>query len=328
MKYLVLLLPVMLISCVGSAQVKNTKTTQPIVLKNMADSAGYALGVDVATSLKSRKMNGINQKLIQVSLEDYLAGKPSLIEENECFMVLNDYSNKMMSADTAVAAGDKKVQKKPAPVAKKPKGQPEEIKLHNLPDSAGYALGVNIANSLKMQDMTSLNRSLIHTAMEKVFKGDSLLIKPEACYGILSAYAQKMAREKSAAIIKQGEDFLAENAKRPEVKITASGLQYEVIKEGTGEKPTARDIFVCHYRGSLIDGTEFDASYNRNQPLEYGVSQVIKGWTEGLQLMPVGSKYKFYIPYQLGYGVNGSPPAIPGGAALIFEVELLDVKKQ
>lgn len=311
-----------------AAQKKNANQPKPIELKNIYDSAGYAMGVDVGSSLKSRKMNNLNRKLMRTALEDYIAGNASLIDENDCFMLLNEYSNKMMSGDTTAVAVVKPEEKKKAPASKKTKAIVEEIKLGNLADSAGYALGINIASSLKMQDITAINRELIYAAMECVFKGDSLLIHPDAAYGVMNTFVQRLAREKAAAIIKAGEDFLAENAKRPEVKTTASGLQYEVITEGTGEKLTANDIFICHYRGTLIDGTEFDASYNRNQPLEYGVSRVIKGWTEGLQLMPVGSKYKFYIPYQLGYGVNGAPPAIPGGSALIFEVELLGFKKQ
>jgi FKBP-type peptidyl-prolyl cis-trans isomerase FklB len=137
----------------------------------------------------------------------------------------------------------------------------------------------------------------------------------------------QIEEEKVKPTIDAGNAFLAENKKRPGVKTTASGLQYEVITEGTGIKPTAQDTFVCHYRGTLIDGTEFDASANRGQPLVLPVTSVIRGWTEGLQLMSVGSKYKFYIPYTLGYGPidNG---AIPGGSALIFEVELLDVKRK
>ena len=127
--------------------------------------------------------------------------------------------------------------------------------------------------------------------------------------------------------IEEGRKFLAQNKLKPGVITTASGLQYEVIREGTGIKPAAVDTFVCHYRGTLLNGTEFDASYNRNQPLVMGVSQVIRGWTEGLQLMPVGSKYKFYIPYDLAYGTNDQGP-IPGGSLLVFEVELLDVKKK
>jgi FKBP-type peptidyl-prolyl cis-trans isomerase FklB len=286
--------------------------------------------VDVASSLQSRKMTGINQPLIRRALEGFLQGDSSLIDENECFMVLNDYSTKMMSADSVVEKDNTQEKKKAKNKIRKKKSKKgeEPIELLNQADSAGYALGINIANSLKMQDMTGLNRPLIYSAIKSVFAKDSLLIKPEDCYAILSSYASKMARQKAEAIIKAGESFLAENAKRPEVKTTPSGLQYEIIRQGEGEKPGPHDVFVAHYRGSLIDGTEFDASYNRNQPLEYGVSQVIKGWTEGLQLRPVGSKYKFYIPYQLGYGLNGAPPTIPGGSALVFEVELLEVKKK
>ncbi len=326
MKYFIFIPLLLLASCFSSRKQK----TEPIQLSNLADSAGYALGVDVASSLQSRKMTGINQPLIRRALEGFLQGDSSLIDENECFMVLNDYSTKMMNADSVVDKDnthDKKKGRNKVRKKKSKKGE-EPIQLLNLADSAGYALGINIANSLKMQDMTSLNRPLIYSAIESVFAKDSLLIKPEDCYGILSSYSSKMARQKAEAIIKAGESFLAENAKRPEVKTTPSGLQYEIIRQGNGERPSPQDVFVAHYRGSLIDGTEFDASYNRNQPLEYGVSQVIKGWTEGLQLMPVGSKYKFYIPYQLGYGLNGSPPVIPGGAALVFEVELLEVKKK
>ena len=130
----------------------------------------------------------------------------------------------------------------------------------------------------------------------------------------------KMQEEKIKPRIEEGRKFLAQNKLKPGVKTTASGLQYEVITEGQGIKPTAVDTFVAHYRGTLLDGTEFDASYNRGQPLQLGVSQVIRGWTEGLQLMPVGSKYKFWIPYEIAYGVMGQGQ-IPGGAMLIFEVE-------
>ena len=125
--------------------------------------------------------------------------------------------------------------------------------------------------------------------------------------------------------ITAGEKFLAQNKTKPGVKTTASGLQYEVIKEGTGVKPTAADTVVAHYSGKLLNGTEFDNSYKRGQPLTIPVSGVIKGWTEALQMMSVGSKYKLYIPYQLGYGLNDMGP-IPAGSVLIFEVELLDVK--
>ena len=136
---------------------------------------------------------------------------------------------------------------------------------------------------------------------------------------------QGKTRETLDAEIAKGQAFLETNQLRPEVQQTASGLQYEVLVEGTGAKPSgAHSKVTTHYTGTTIDGKVFDSSVSRGEPLSFGLNQVIGGWTEGLQLMPVGSKYKFYIPYQLAYGERGAGGAIPGGAALIFEVELLD----
>ena len=132
--------------------------------------------------------------------------------------------------------------------------------------------------------------------------------------------------EASTKAKEAGEKFLAENAKRPEVKTTASGLQYEVLESTLGQKPKATDTVRVHYEGTLIDGTVFDSSYKRGQSISFGLNQVIKGWTEGLQLMSVGSKYKLYIPYQLGYGAAGAGADIPPYAALIFTVELLGIE--
>ena len=157
--------------------------------------------------------------------------------------------------------------------------------------------------------------------------GKKTLLDDAAANSIMNNYMSRIQAEKSKPTIEAGQKFLAKNKLKPGVKTTASGLQYEVIKEGTGIKPTALDTFVCHYRGTYIDGTEFDASYNRGEPLTYPLNKVIPGWTEGLQLMSVGSKYKFYIPYNIAYGAvdyNG----IPGGSMLIFDLELLDVKKK
>lgn len=132
--------------------------------------------------------------------------------------------------------------------------------------------------------------------------------------------------EASTKAKEAGEKFLADNAKRPEVKTTASGLQYEVIEQTLGQKPKATDKVRVHYEGTLIDGTVFDSSYKRGESITFGLNQVIKGWTEGLQLMSVGSKYKLYIPYELGYGAQGAGGSIPPYAALIFTVELLDIE--
>jgi FKBP-type peptidyl-prolyl cis-trans isomerase len=123
-----------------------------------------------------------------------------------------------------------------------------------------------------------------------------------------------------------GKKFLEDNAKKAGVKTTSSGLQYKVITEGTGKKPKATETVTVHYRGTLIDGTEFDSSYKRGEPISFGLNRVIAGWTEGLQLMPTGSKYEFYIPYNLAYGDRGAGGVIPPYATLIFEVELLGVK--
>lgn len=136
---------------------------------------------------------------------------------------------------------------------------------------------------------------------------------------------EAMAKTKGAR--EEGEKFLAENAKRPEVKTTASGLQYEVLVASIGQKPKATDTVKVHYEGTLTDGTVFDSSYRRGEPISFGLNQVIKGWTEGLQLMSIGSKYKLYIPYTLGYGAQGAGGSIPPYAALIFTVELLGINE-
>ena len=137
---------------------------------------------------------------------------------------------------------------------------------------------------------------------------------------------QSNAGEKIETEKAKGKTFLEENKKRPEVTETASGLQYEVLTEGTGDKPKASSRVTTHYTGTTLDGKVFDSSVSRGQPLSFGLNQVISGWTEGLQLMPIGSKYKFFIPSNLAYGDRGAGGDIPGGATLVFEVELLDFK--
>jgi FKBP-type peptidyl-prolyl cis-trans isomerase FklB len=147
----------------------------------------------------------------------------------------------------------------------------------------------------------------------------------EHYFAELEERQQAEAAERGKAARTEGERFLADNAKRPGIKVTASGLQYEVLKEGTGRQPKASDTVRCHYEGTLIDGTVFDSSYRRGVPADFGLRQVIAGWTEGVQLMKEGSVFRFFIPWNLAYGERGAGADIPPYAALIFKVELVKV---
>jgi FKBP-type peptidyl-prolyl cis-trans isomerase FklB len=215
---------------------------------------------------------------------------------------------------------------KPAPkkTSTTPKTQTGTLK--NLNDSASYALGYSVASSFAQQGITNINTTALVKAINDYTSKKQPLINENLVNDVIMKYIDLAQSNKVKPTIAASEKFLAENKKRAGVKTTASGLQYEVITEGKGPKPLATDTVVVNYRGTLIDGTtEFDNSYKRGQPIEFPLNRVIAGWTEGVQLMPVGSKYKFYIPHQLGYGTHGNQ-GIPGGAALIFEVDLLSIK--
>jgi FKBP-type peptidyl-prolyl cis-trans isomerase FklB len=192
--------------------------------------------------------------------------------------------------------------------------------MKNLTDSASYAVGVSVANFYKQQGIKQLNTALVTRAINDVMDGKVVLMDDATANACMNNYMSKVQAEKSRPRIDSGIAFLAKNKTKPGVITTASGLQYEVITEGTGLKPTAADSVTCHYRGTLLNGYEFDASYRTGQPITFALGGVIPGWTEGLQLMSVGSKYKFYIPYTLGYGAFDYGP-IPGGSMLTFEVE-------
>ena len=200
-------------------------------------------------------------------------------------------------------------------------------------DKLSYALGHNIGHQLiGMGLKESLNIDDYAAAIADVLQGRQPQMSHEEVHEVLEHYfteleerqqAEAAERGKTARV--DGERFLAENKNRPGVVTTASGLQYEVLAEGNGRHPRATDTVRCHYEGTLIDGTVFDSSYRRNQPAEFGLNQVIRGWTEGVQLMAEGAKYKFYIPWQLAYGEHGAGADIPPYAALIFTVELIKV---
>lgn len=200
------------------------------------------------------------------------------------------------------------------------------VVLKNGIDSASYAYGIAIAASVKRQLSDDMNPDMLIAALTATLKGDSVLFTPEAAQACFSEYnkaAQAKASEKSK---KEGLAYLANNKKRKEVTTTASGLQYEVLKRGTGtESPKATDKVEVHYHGTLLDGSVFDSSVDRGQTSSFGLNQVIKGWTEGLQLMHVGDKFRFVIPADLAYGDRSPSPKIKPGSTLIFEVELFKI---
>ena len=193
-------------------------------------------------------------------------------------------------------------------------------------DSVSYSVGVLIAKNLKNQGMDTIDAPSMAAAVADVFADNALKISPEQANTIFQQYMQKQSEKVNADKIAAGAKFLADNAKRPEVMTLPSGLQYEVLTAGTGVKPTSSQNVTVHYEGTLIDGTVFDSSYKRGNPATFGVTQVIQGWVEGLQLMEEGAKWKLYIPYNLAYGERGSPPTIKPFAALIFTVELISIQ--
>jgi FKBP-type peptidyl-prolyl cis-trans isomerase FklB len=196
--------------------------------------------------------------------------------------------------------------------------------LKTLNDSASYAVGISVANFYKQQGINKLNTTLVAKAINDVLGSKTTLLDDKAVNQVLNAYMNKMQEEKIKPVLEAGKQFLATNKKRPEIKTTASGLQYEVLIEGTGPKPKATDKVTVQYKGTFLNGMEFDSSFKTGKPATFALNGVIAGWTEGLQLMSVGSKYKFYVPHNLGYGMYDYN-SIPGGSTLIFEIELLNV---
>jgi FKBP-type peptidyl-prolyl cis-trans isomerase FklB len=199
-------------------------------------------------------------------------------------------------------------------------------------DKVSYALGIGIGHQLANMGGQELNIDDFAQAVKDVLGGKELKIKSSDAQQIVQQFfaeqeqkIQQQRQEAGKAHKEAGEKYLAENAKKDGVITLPSGLQYQVLKEGNGKKPSAKDSVKCHYEGFLIDGTVFDSSVQRGEPAVFGLQQVIAGWTEGLQLMQEGAKYRFFIPYRLAYGEGGAGGSIPPYAALIFDVELIQV---
>ena len=193
-------------------------------------------------------------------------------------------------------------------------------------DKISYAIGLSMGQNLMGSGVTSLEYADLAAGIIDVLEKNQPQISYQEAQQVLNKFFTELEAKIAGEAKAAGEAFLAENAKREGVKVTESGLQYEVIEATIGQKPKATDKVRVHYEGTLIDGTVFDSSYKRGESITFGLNQVIKGWTEGLQLMSIGSKYKLYLPYQLAYGERGAGANIPPYAALIFTVELLGIE--
>lgn len=192
-------------------------------------------------------------------------------------------------------------------------------------DSLSYSLGLLMAQSLQKQGISEIDVESYAKGVQDMITGGELDLDLNKANQIVQEYMQAQQAQQYEGIIQEGNDFLSQNGEREEVTVLPSGLQYEVLKAGDGPKPASSDKVTVHYHGTLLDGTVFDSSVDRGQPASFGVSQVIKGWIEGLQLMPQGAKWRLFIPYHLAYGERGAGGKIGPYSTLIFDVELLEI---
>ena len=193
-----------------------------------------------------------------------------------------------------------------------------------MKDKVAYALGTSIGLQLQQMGANELDITDFSQGVKDALAGSSVMERAEI-EAVINEFFTRKSQEQAAKAKEEGARFLAENAKKEGVVTLPSGLQYQVLRAGNGKKPKATDQVRCHYEGTLINGTVFDSSYKRGEPAVFGLNQVISGWTEGVQLMQEGAKYRFFIPYNLAYGERGAGQQIPPFAALIFDVELIEV---
>lgn len=221
--------------------------------------------------------------------------------------------------DPAEKATEKAAEKPAAKSAEKPAEQEEAIELKTDRDRVSYGIGTNVGGQLKSQPL-DLDLEMLIRGLRDAFAGKESPLTPDEFREALT----NLQKESQANAEKAAKDFLTTNAKAEGVKSTKSGLQYQVLKLGEGKRPTAKDSVKAHYKGTFLNGKSFDSSYDRGEPSVFPLDGVIKGWTEGVQLMPIGSKYRFWIPSDLAYGPQGRP-GIPPNSLLVFEIELIDI---
>jgi FKBP-type peptidyl-prolyl cis-trans isomerase FklB len=203
----------------------------------------------------------------------------------------------------------------------------KNVAINNEIDSVSYSLGASFGTNLERNGLTDLNEEVLMAAIYASLDKDSLVISPQEGNSIINNYIKGIQEKIGAENLAKGQKFLEENKTKEGIVVTASGLQYRIINEGDGAKPLATDKVTVNYKGTTIDGKEFDSSYKRNEPATFAANRVIKGWTEALQLMPIGSKWELFIPSNLAYGPRAMGADIQANETLIFEVELLDIVK-
>jgi FKBP-type peptidyl-prolyl cis-trans isomerase FklB len=291
----------------GSQKPAAAKPVTPKILKDLRDSASYTAGIHIVNKYRSQNIYNFNSAVVAKACNDLQSNRPQLISNSDADNAVLAYQSQLMA--------DPKKTVKPAATS---------IVLNDMRDSASYAAGIYLINFFREFDIINFNPAIITRAINDMQSQKKPLMNDSLANMAAMRYQSKLQEIKNKPTIEAGKKYLAENKKRPGVKVTKSGLQYEIITVGTGKKPTIKDKVSCNYTGAFIDGTEFNNSYQMGGPISFDVNGVIKGWTEALQMMPVGSKWKLYIPYNLAYG-PGQYQTIPGGSALVFEIDLLEI---
>lgn len=307
MKSLLLIIPAfLLVMACGS---NGTMTAEPVALKTFQDSLCYAFGSLTADDLKTRGVT-LNAEFFGKGVKEEVDGT-AYMTEDKMFDCFSSFSKELQTS------GGKFSDAAPATISI---------------DTLSYAIGKNLGGQLKTGEV-AVNIDAAIQGLQDTYSAEGAKMDKVSCEKVMQTYTVQERQkqfDKNAAMlqpnIEAGKAFLADNATKEGVKTTETGLQYKVITAGKGAKPAATDKVLVHYEGRLLDGTVFDSSYKRGEPISFPLNQVIPGWTEGVQLMSPGSKYQFYIPQDLAYGPQGSPPTIEGGATLIFDVELLEIQ--
>ncbi|MBK8953591.1 MAG: FKBP-type peptidyl-prolyl cis-trans isomerase [Chitinophagaceae bacterium] len=300
--------------------VPQVKPIAKVQLKNIEDTIGYVFGINIGNFYKQSGIKKLNTAITAKAISDFLSDSAMLMS----ISVADNFVNTAVPRIQAAEAKRKQVlliQNKIVTDAAHP-----TLLIKGDNDTLSYAVGMSIANFFRQFGIKSVQTSTIPAAVSDILLKRKQLISDSVANAVMNVYISKLQAEKAEKNIREGEAFLAINKTRPEGKVTESGLQYEILKDSTGEKPAATDTVTVHYMGTFISGSSFDNSYAGGNPISFPLNGVIRGWTEGLQLMSVGSKYKFYVPYTLAYGPSDYM-SIPGGSMLIFEVELFEIKK-